>query len=379
MKENESDLITQKIINAKHPEDVFGGLGEAADPLKTVLSTYRQLSKLTHPDLNGGVEAQDAFINLTRLWERAQEKIKLGTYGQIPPDVLLTIRTRVREYEIFDSFSQTDFCNVHGATYKEGGTNIPAIFKVAKSPLDNEFVENEAKMLRKLAEVDNFDNFRPYFPGLIDSFIFEDSNHIRKNINAFSKRPDELFSFVDVKNAYPKGIDQKDMAWIFRRVLVGLGFAHQNNLIHGAALPQNLFVQPEKHGLVINEWSYSVIEKDPTGGRLQALSGDWESWYPPEVFKKEPVSPGLDIYLGAKNMIYLLGGNPQLGELPSDIHPKIKAFFRGCLLPAKQRPKDAWGLLEEFDSMIVDLWGPKKFHVFSMPKNAKGGDKNGRW
>lgn len=370
MKETEQDLLTQKISDAKHPEDIFGSLDGFEDPMKAVLSTYRRFSKLTHPDLNqGNSSAHEAFIKLTRFWEDAKTKIQSGTYGEIPPEPKVTIRTNLREYEIFETINQTDFCNIHSAKYKEGGLDVPVIFKIAKSPVDNEFVENETKALRKLAEADGFDKFHPYFPSLADSFIFEDNHRIRKSINVFAKKPDEFFSFAEVKSAYPNGIDPKDMAWIFRRVLVGLGFAHKNNVIHGAVLPENLFIQPEKHGLIINEWSYSVTEPK---GHLLAISGDFENWYPQEVLKKEPVTPGLDIYLASKNMVNLLNGDPSTGNLPPEINPKIRAFFRGCLLPfSYQRPQDAWNLLEEFDQLIEGLWGPKKFHLFSMPKHAE--------
>jgi hypothetical protein len=40
-----------------------------------------------------------------------------------------------------------------------------------------------------------------------------------------------------VKEAYPRGIDAKDMAWIWRRVLLALDFAHTNKVIHGSVLP----------------------------------------------------------------------------------------------------------------------------------------------
>lgn len=377
MQENEFDLLARKITDAKNPEDVFGSLEGADDQLKAARSIYRHLSRFTHPDLNNEVEvfnAQEAFIKLSQLWETAQTKIKAGTYGEISPEPTVTIRTRAREYEVFATIAQTDFCNVYSAKYKEGGSDIPVLFQAARSPLDNDFVENETRVLSKLAEADSFDKFYPYFPNLVDSFTFEDSgDHIRRGINVFAEELDELYSFAEVNSAYPNGIDPKDMAWIFRRVLVGLGFAHQNGIIHGAILPENIFIQPEKHGLVIKEWSYAVVEPEVSSEHLLAVPANYESWYPAEVLRKELVTPALDIYLGSRNMVQLLGGDPLLGKLSDVIHPRLRNFFRGCLLPsANQRPQDAWNLLTEFDELIEGLWGPKKFHPFSMPKKAEG-------
>lgn len=376
MQESELNLLTRRITDAKNPEDVFGSLEGADDQLKAGHSIYRQLSRRTHPDLYSGAEstsAEETFKKLSHLWQVAQTKIKAGTYGEIPPEPTVVIRTRAREYEVFAQIAQTDFCNVYCANYKEGGSDIPVLFQVAKSPLDNEFVGNEARVLNRLAEEDSFDKFYPYFPNLVDAFTFEDSrDHIRREINVFSEEPDEFYSLAKVRAAYSDGIDPKDMAWIFRRVLVGLGFAHQSGVIHGAILPENIFIQPEKHGLVIKEWSYAVVEPMGFGGHLLAIPNDYESWYPVEVLKKELVTPGLDIYLGNKNMVYLLGGGPLLGNLSDNMHPRLRSFFRGCLLPsANQRPQDAWTLLQEFDELIEGLWGPKKFHPFSMPKKAE--------
>jgi hypothetical protein len=31
------------------------------------------------------------------------------------------------------------------------------------------------------------------------------------------------------------------------------------------------------------------------------------------------------------------------------------------------RPQDAWRLLEEFDELLGDLYGPRRFRAFAMP------------
>src|SRR5437667_434411 len=106
----EFEDLVQKINEAKHPEEVFGNLGETSNQFIIGLSQYRNFSKLTHPDLYHGSEsirAEEAFKKLTSLWEIAQSKIKSGTYGEIPKDPTTILQRKDRDYEIFDSISQT--------------------------------------------------------------------------------------------------------------------------------------------------------------------------------------------------------------------------------------------------------------------------------
>ena len=44
------------------------------------------------------------------------------------------------------------------------------------------------------------------------------------------------------------------------------------------------------------------------------------------------------------------------------------AFVRSCLLEGpRMRPDDAWALLDEFDELLRDLYGPPKYHALVMP------------
>ncbi len=48
---------------------------------------------------------------------------------------------------------------------------------------------------------------------------------------------DGFRSLTEVGTAYPDGVDPRDAAWMWRRLLVGLGFAHRAGVLHGAVLP----------------------------------------------------------------------------------------------------------------------------------------------
>ena len=121
------------------------------------------------------------------------------------------------------------------------------------------------------------------------------------------------------------------MAWMWRRLLIALGFAHTCGMIHGAVLPSHVLIQPEQHGLVLIDWSYAV-SNPATGDYIPAIVTEYQAWYPAEVLAKEPPSPSTDLYMGAMCMIYLLGGDPVTGAMPESTPKRIQSFFRGVAL-----------------------------------------------
>jgi hypothetical protein len=131
-------------------------------------------------------------------------------------------------------------------------------------------------------------------------------------------------------------------------------------------LPPHILIEPAEYGLILNNWVYAL--KEPIGGHLTAIVAAYEAWYPPEVFARQSPTPGLDIYLGASCMLYLLGGDPRTGDLPASVPTAIASFFRGCRLSVPgRRPQQAWKLLNEFTQLIERLWGPRTFRPFAMP------------
>lgn len=375
--QGELGFIAKKVADAKNPEDVFGSLDGEEDQFKAGRSLYRRFSRLTHPDLHSAEDnkllAQEAFKKLTDLWQEAQAKLRDGTYGTIKEAIDdLFIKTGKKEYHLSGSPYQSGYSNVYSCTYPDGTLSTPAVLKIPRDPLDNDLVENEARLLTKLSDANDFARFHKYFPRLVDTFNYTDENRVRRQANVLSYHDEVLYTLGDVKDAYPAGVNPKDIAWVFRRLLVATGFAHQNGVVHGATLPPYILVQPEKHGLILSEWSYGVSDPAASGESISTINSDYEKWYPQEVFRKEIPTPGLDIYLGAKSMVYLMGGDPITGELPGTVDRRLRGFFRGCLMPnPRQRPQDAWGLLQEFDGLLEDMWGPRKFHPFLMPAGFK--------
>jgi hypothetical protein len=90
--------------------------------------------------------------------------------------------------------------------------------------------------------------------------------------------------------------------------------------------------------------------------------------YPKEVMRKQIPAPSTDIYMGAKSMVYLLGGDPTTGLFPSSVPIDMQHYFKACLNASpSSRPQDALSLLREFEKLLEKLYGPRKFRRFTMP------------
>lgn len=361
----ELQLISERLVAASTPEAIFGAVKDNATHVVAV--EYRRIAKITHPDKYADISDQEtatsAFKLLNILFQEAKKRIRAGIYGDVstPTPRPITISTRRRSFQLGDLFAQGDVCDIFRTTYN----GQKGLFKVTRNPADNDLLANEAKAVKALMTGTD-EAMRPYVPVLVDSFSFRDgSASINRHANVFENN-DVLHSLKEVRQYFPAGLDARDMAWIWRRVLVGIGFAHANNIIHGAILPSHILIQPEQHGVVLVDWKYSVAPSE----RISAISSEYQAWYPPEVLAKEPVTPDIDIYMGAKCMVELMGGNPLTGELPTSVPRAIRAFFRGTILDAKwQRPDNAWALKDEFDNVIDELW-PRKFRPLALPVRA---------
>ena len=326
----------QVILKAKTAEELFGDLTNTV----AVAAMYRRLARRSHPDMfadtRDKIQAQQAFIKLTELWNIVN---KTTTTKK---DVILT---KKHEYLLGDIITKTDVFTVHNATYDAGYKNAELF--VTNSPKDADLAAAHIAALKKV-KTDVPDDYKPYFPKFIENIRYR-QNGTDLVISA-AEKVDGMFSLRQVLERYPKGINAKDVAWIFRRALVALGNTHDIGLVHGAPNLDALWIHPELHGLLLNHWGYSVNSGEP----LKALPQEFKTDYPEKVFNKEPVDYKLDLMLAAKTMLSLL----------DEKAPKqLNTFFKGCALASTPIAAE---LLYEFDELLVRLWGERKFHAFTM-------------
>lgn len=329
------------IREAKTTQDVFG---------PDLDKGYRQLCKVCHPDRNPGDKlAEMLFKRLGDLYNEAKAPPIV-----VPAGKRYTLHRRLATGDVSDVFvaSRTDAIDKPD----------DYIFKISRIPHGISLLEREASVLRALAQKAAEKPWRKtwhkFVPAFVESLRINDV--INKQANIF-RRESGLISAENIKQLYPNGIDGRHIGWMFKRLLSILGFIHRHNIIHGATTPAHLLYHAENHGLVLVGWIHSVdFGADAT---ITTISTKYRDWYPPEVLQKRPASASTDIYMAAKCMVYLAGGDAANGVMPDTIPGRMRAFIRSCLLPGQgMRPDDAWRLHDEFSELLSSLYGEPKYH-----------------
>lgn len=284
----------------------------------------------------------------------------------------IVVETSVRPYTVYNLIGKDDLCNIYRCEYSADEKTWEAMFRVARDAADNDLVLNEARILYHLQSTYDYADFKPFLPAVLEAFIYQDAHSTYgRQVNILSLHeqiasPLELYTFEEVHQHYRSGINPRDMAWMLRRLLNVLGFAHHNGVVHGAVLPSHVLIEPRDHKLALTGWPFAV--RTGSDDHIKALSISYEDWYPAEVREKKPATPGLDFFLMARTVMYLLGGDPLRDTDFPALEPEFQRFFEPCLDPnPAKRPQDAWVLLGEFDRILEHVWGGRRFHVFTMP------------
>ena len=363
--------LSERLAAACLPEDVFGALdgppGEQAAGLK---KRYREMARLTHPDAYftplERTFAEQTFIQLAGWLEQAEKRVKAGQYGRAPGSSAgLTLCSRKREYTIQPGYTEAGLYNCYPCQFELDGQVQQAVLKVVRQPENNDLAQNEAQVLQCLQAGPGAARFSPYFPALYDAFAYRQAGADHQALVV--DRPDGWVTLEAVHHAYPRGIDPKDMAWIWRRLLTALGHAHRCGVIHAAVLPGSISIHPALHGLRLENWLAARTNPQESGEWVTLLDLRYQDWYPVEITRRQAPLPGTDIGMSARCMVYLLSGEAHSTRLPTRVPRPLRQFLAGCLLPGRlARPQDAWALKQEFDELLTRLWGKRTFHPFSM-------------
>lgn len=328
----------QQVLDAKDATSLFGTHEKRSKII------YRRLARAVHPDLAPDADkktAEKAFIKLTEFWDKYNQ-------ANAPVDAPSknVIKTKKHTYSVDGEITTPGIYARHAASYDAGYEKCQLL--VTKDPKDADLTTAYVSALKKLAnEVP--ENFRAFYPELVESFRYRtDAN--TDHVALTQKIPEGFSTFSKILEVYPAGIDGRDVAWIFKRMLTAVGNAHDIGIVHGAPTLDAFLVHPEFHGVILSDWQYSVTE----GETMKAIPPLFKKDFPDYVFRKETVNYGLDIYLCAKMAQRLLR---------ADAPRQFNAFFNVCLL---DKPLEAKYLLKEFDGLLARLYGPPKFHPFTL-------------
>jgi hypothetical protein len=332
----ELDEALRRVGAARNATDLFGTDGAR---------TYRALAKALHPDrvpVDRIGEATAAFARLSTLWSGASQP---------------TITSGRATYRIGALLGQDEIADYRAAAASMSATVDEVVLKIAHRPADNDLLRSEAVLLDRVRAAAGA-RHEAYLPGLRESLEYRDEvSGADRTVIVFARLPG-MVSLATVAAVHPDGLDARDVAWMWRRLLVAIGLAHRAGVVHGAVVPDNVLVEPSDHGLVLVNWCYAV----PASGTVPALLGRYRDWYAPEIARRGAATPGSDIYLATRCMVALMG---------EAAPPALGRFARGCLLPsAAARPDDAGRLLAELDEVLGAVYGPRRYRPFVMPTTA---------
>lgn len=364
---NDLQVAADKLTAANDYTDIFGT--NPATTVKQVGEAFRRFSRILHPDQYSGTDAEmaaSAMAALTKFKADADAAHADGRFGHVP----VVISTKHGRHVVGQKLAAGDITDLFKTD--------TGLLKVARSARDNDLLAAEATTLKTLHSFDNA--LTRHYPQLVDTFIYRADaprTQRRANVVTWVDGPD----LVQIREAFPTGVDPRHVAWIWRRLLMALGFAHDCGVLHGAVLPPHIMILPEHHGVILVDWCYSTQLPIPGGDvavarlicapPIKAILPDYRTWYPEEVTDKKPPSPATDIVMAARTMIWLLGGDPTTGQLSNSVPRGMRAWFKGCLQTKQSmRPDDAGKLLAEFDELLERIgepYHPRRWIDFVVP------------
>lgn len=320
--------------------DAFALFGSADEA--DAQRVYRELARVVHPDAVGRADkarAGSVFSRLTQFRQQLNE-----------PLTRCPGRNRIA---VGSLLARGDISNIYAADIERA--HVRGAWKVARHPRDNDLLDTEARVLRSLAAGAD-PRYAAYVPRLVDAVVHRDSTTGAERHGTLLERLDGFVSLAQLGTGW---VDPRDAAWIWRRLLVAIGFAHRNGFIHGAILPEHVLIEPVLHGLVLIDWCYAVED----GDRICAMVPARETFYPSEVRAKQAAVAATDIYMATRVLTHLLG---------TGMPPAMRAFADGCCStnPAA-RPDDAWALKDEFDGLLERLYGERRFRAFPLPAGIR--------
>lgn len=338
MNVNELSLLLR---DAASPAGVFGDDTDVS---------YRSFALICHPDRFPADSPECAIaaqtFKLLEEWRGIAEK----------PPVEFTLNGKT--YRLGRKLATGDTSDVFTAA----ADGEPFVLKVARTTNVVPMLKAECGRLRELRTIAGDRSYSSYLPILVDGGEPTSTNGSATWLTVCRHRPG-LWRLDEVLAHHKEGVDGRTMAWMFKRLLTVLGFAHNSGVVNTAVVPEHILIHAENHGLILLGWLHGMAP----GCSIGPVPAKYVSWYPDDVRQKKVARPDLDIWLAAKVMSYIVGGDLTKGTFPDSVPKSIKNFLLGCMLEtSRMRPHDAWQLCKEFDGVLRREYGPPRYQPLLM-------------
>jgi serine/threonine protein kinase len=164
---------------------------------------------------------------------------------------------------------------------------------------------------------------------------------------------DRLVTLKQLGEYYNGALHPKHIAWIWRKILFGLDFAHYEGVIHGGLVPHNILIEPADHLVALSSWQFSTLDHGPHKA-ISMVDGDW---YPKEINHNGNSTFGLDFYVAGKAMLWA-------GE---DAMPdEMKRHFAWVTSTSTLgRPQSARAIIDDFNEVITECFGQRSYFPLS--------------
>lgn len=260
------------IINARAPESIFPEVSTLVGLKKAV----RKLAAIVHPDVNpqSAVDADIAFKRLTTWSERAERKIKNGTWGDGKPTAEFMFRTQVGDYGVFGLSRREALFDSLDASVND----TPVLLHVARLTRYELLAAKAAKALRQLGGGG--------FPTVVEVLKLGG-----RSAYITSSMPDGFVPLSSVMEAHPRGVSVAEMLRYTQSMLRLVARLVSLDLVHGAINPSTWWVHPVTTDSYLTDWHYSVRR----GEVVEYQNGTYAGLSPWEVRDMKATDAGTDL------------------------------------------------------------------------------------
>ena len=228
------------------------------------------------------------------------------------------------------------------------------ILKVIKDTVDNKRLIAEAEIVTQLRKT----RLAGLFPELLDANAwlqecekcpdrfkcFTASKKIDcglRNNALLYKYDKDMPSLLEVMNVYPNGIDERDMIWMYKRMLAAIQTAHNEGVVHSAVLPQHVLLNLVNHGICLIDWMHiNKVGRKPNINKIATND------YYPDYKLTADNSTALDIHMASVCAAKLIGG---VDKASKEIRIILRAGMSGAT--------DALLVHEQMDKVAKKLYG----------------------
>lgn len=258
--------IIDKILKSKKPSDILNG--EWKD-------TYKHYSRMVHPDMCNHPDASNAMAKMNYykdvLENGVQYTDEAGDFKVFEKKIVYTITDENRK------LIQKSVKN----------------YNILKSKTDKSSVA-----------------FLRYLP---ESMVLEkDSLTINLKDRAIPLTGQKL--------------PQIHVNWVFSRMFEILLWFRKIGYSHMGMNPTTVFIVPETHGVILISF-YHMTHLDQ---KADTISARYKMWYPTTLFVKKIATQDIDLELGKKIALYLLGDKSAAGtklKRNADVNQEILTFL----------------------------------------------------